>query len=194
MVAPVLGVPTLHPAALAPQDGSSLFPAGTGSGGWWHPRCPARSASSPAAAWPRSGTGKCWEGSIPGWAPRDMAPPQRAWPTPRPNPGHRAGTSCPVSLPGPWSSAGAQGGSTACRGVPTMRAAAPRAVPSTPAGAGGALGCWVSLGSQERLCQRPLPVQVAVRGCQPAEGGGAAAPAGQPQRVLPDTGEPDQAR
>lgn len=53
----------MHPAAaghLVP------FPAGTGSGGWWRPRCLARSASSPAAAWPRCGTGRCYPRMAPG--------------------------------------------------------------------------------------------------------------------------------
>lgn len=53
----------MHPAAaghLVP------FPAGTGSGGWWRPRCLARSASSPAAAWPRCGTGRCYPRLAPG--------------------------------------------------------------------------------------------------------------------------------
>lgn len=53
----------MHPAAaghLVP------FPAGTGSGGWWRPRCLARSASSPAAAWPRCGTGRCYRRLAPG--------------------------------------------------------------------------------------------------------------------------------
>ncbi|XP_053937632.1 src-like-adapter 2 isoform X6 [Cuculus canorus] len=52
-----------HPAASAPQDGSCPLPAGTGSGGWCIPRCLARSARSPAAAWPRSGTG-CFSLSV----------------------------------------------------------------------------------------------------------------------------------
>lgn len=103
---PILGVPSLHPAASVAQDGASPFPAGMGSGGWWRPRCPAGSATSPAAAWPRSGTGKCWEGSIAEWGTGYTAPPQTARPTPRPNPGHHTGTSYPIFARGLWSSAG----------------------------------------------------------------------------------------
>ncbi|XP_053937631.1 src-like-adapter 2 isoform X5 [Cuculus canorus] len=53
--------------------------------------------------------------------------------------------------------------------------------------------CWCPAQPGEAL-PAPLPAQVAVRGRQPAEGGGAAAQAGQPQWVLPDPREPDQAR
>lgn len=94
--------PLLCPAAPAPQRGSSPFPAGTGSGGWWHPWCLARCATSPAAAWPRSGTGKHWEGSSQ----------RRA----RPTPGCPAGTSCPVPPPGGGAALGA--GEAARRGTP----------------------------------------------------------------------------
>ncbi|XP_074461105.1 src-like-adapter 2 isoform X3 [Larus michahellis] len=71
--------------------------------------------------------------------------------------------------------------------------AAPRPLRGWGVVAGGIRGVWQGVPHPQQL-RGQGQAQVAVRGRQPAEGGGAAAPAGQPQWVLPDTGEPDQAR
>ncbi|KAM6053406.1 src-like-adapter 2 isoform 2-T3 [Theristicus caerulescens] len=87
-----------------------------------------------------------------------MAPPQRAWPTLRPNPGHRTRTFRPISLRGLWNSTGARGSGTACQGVPRTCPAAPRAVLSAPAGAGRPWGtgcpCAARRGSASTHCLR----------------------------------------
>lgn len=95
--------------------------------------------------------------------------PQGTWPHCR-KPGqaqgfvlhHHMGISCPVSLPEPRSSTGAQEDSTVCQGGPRRGATAPQPVLSALARTGQAVGHCMSLHSQERLCQCPIPVQVAV--------------------------------
>ncbi|XP_054701664.1 src-like-adapter 2 isoform X2 [Grus americana] len=84
---------------------------------------------SPAAVWPRSGTGKCWEGSVPGWAqPHGREPGQPQGQIPATTLG------CPALVPWPMEQ---RWGSGRWHGVPGCPQDTHCCTPSCPLQPGG---------------------------------------------------------